>query len=344
MTESQEVDIFEGIVYLSDVRWEHFHIVMVTGTSTRIIHPIAKKANQKVRIIGPNESAQGKCWLIDGRPDRIPEGTPYKIRFEWRDSSMSITWEPLKGARKAGEGEAYVHRYYICSSMSSWTPVIGNFGGEMPAEPGLWEFVNGSMGQLGAMEFMFLRDADKSQIIYPMEHHPTNDSIPIMGPDEGGVGKRWILHGTPGENIQIRITILDGAMTLKVWTQTMGEIVYRSNEENAGQLYFLVGSWNNWNMTKMETDIAARRIYSSQFIIGPTGREQFQIIENQNWHQRLYPLNHRDPPGVGLMCGPDQKGKNKNWEVTGPPGQMMQITLNFDAEDHCSMVMCVPCT
>nr|AQS99291.1 type I polyketide synthase [Gambierdiscus excentricus] len=240
--------VFEGKFSLGDVRLEQFHVVVQTEAGQEILHPIAKKASSAVRIVGPHASAEGKHWLIDGRRDGVPEGTVYVVRLVWGPAHKSITWSATEQRTPVVEDwdSKYFHKYYIVDSLGGWSPYVGG-----NPKPGVWTWEIG-VPQLnlpparipasGQTQFFFLRDKDPTQMIYPRQAAPRSVSVPVMGPDEGGDGKRFVAWGEEGEPLRIRMDLTDGVIAITTMTPTMGAMTWRSLQGPA-QSYFVVGSW-----------------------------------------------------------------------------------------------------
>lgn len=333
-----DMDAYEGKVTLGDTRLEEFLLVLKNGRSKRFIRPVAKRAGWRVRIVGPTDDAEGKSWLIDGHLDGRKEGTRYRVRFEWADFRMSITWKPMEETSSVPTGlRAYQHRYYIANSLSSWKPIVGTHDKDDPA---LWRWFTSRIPAAGRVELLFLRDEDQAQMIYPMFPLPTEGSVPVVGPDEGGSGKRWLAWGKEGEALVCSLRIQNGDIKVTVKTETMGE---RTWFGSTGKVYYAAGSWGAWRCEEMEEDPSMPDLRRCRFALGPRGREEFQIVVNQNWSLRMYPACHGSRPGESIVCGPDRRGNRKNWEVVGPPGLLMEIVLDLGAEDHCNIVTCGPC-
>eukprot|EP00421_Protoceratium_reticulatum_P031951 CAMPEP_0168469982 /NCGR_PEP_ID=MMETSP0228-20121227/58496_1 /TAXON_ID=133427 /ORGANISM="Protoceratium reticulatum, Strain CCCM 535 (=CCMP 1889)" /LENGTH=356 /DNA_ID=CAMNT_0008485775 /DNA_START=24 /DNA_END=1090 /DNA_ORIENTATION=- len=330
-------NIYEGEIVLGETRTEQFHLVVCSKRKAQVICPVVKRAGQKARIIGPQEKADGKTWLIDGIRDGKSEGTVYKVRFEFGDAQLSISWQALEtGASPATAAKSkYEHKYFMVNSLSNWVPVIGTY---FP-EKRLWCWFNGKISKAGRCELLFLRDEDQSQMIYPMRSAPTEESVPIVGPDEGGTGKRWVAWGEEGESLYAMLQLLDGHMSVTLRTQSMGEKTWHGVTASS---YYVAGSWSRWSFEEMETEPGSADLWVGHFTIGHTGREEFQIVLNQNWNMRIYPASNGCPPGTVLVCGPDRKGNKKNWEVSGLPGQPMKIFLDLAADDLSNKVVCWP--
>mmetsp|Transcript_55207 Transcript_55207/g.155354 ORF Transcript_55207/g.155354 Transcript_55207/m.155354 type:complete len:1245 (-) Transcript_55207:131-3865(-) len=341
-------DVYEGEVVLSDIRFELFHIVVrhVDG-SEMVIHPAAKRAGPRIRVAGPHKQGQGRHWLIDGIRDGAPAGTVYRVRFEWGDFWKSVTWEALADRPLVPEEDRFRHMYCIASSLTGWAPLRGGHACVDYPNPcdvddtRSWHWSRGTLPASGTVELLFLRDYDQTQMIYPMQRHPTDESVPVAGPDEFGTGKRWLAYGTEGERLYTTIAVEEGVITVRISTATMGDLVWRSPCRSACLAYYAVGSWNSWACTEMESDEGSPDIYRCRFVMGRAGWERFKVVANQNWGMQLYPSQSDGYPGTCLVSGPDGRGHNSNWLVEGTPGQRMEVVLDLDAEDNRSMVTCV---
>lgn len=208
--------------------------------------------------------------------------------------------------------------------------------------PGLWEF----SGQISARlsdNFHFVRDHDRTQIIYPLEAKTTSTSVPIMGPDEGGMNKKWHIWGYEGEFVTVRLQIKDGDITVTSNVGSMGELTWRSAVGGPKDMYYVIGTWDDWKLKDaMKSSPTAYDAHNYQFTIGQSGIEQFQIVVNQNFDFKMYPAVANSPPGNTTVRGPDAVGDGFAWEVVGPPGEIMEITLDIGAEDRRNVVTCRP--
>jgi hypothetical protein len=341
-TNSFHSELYVGEIVLGDTLSELFHIVVKKGKNEHrfLLHPIAKKAGQQVRIAGPSsdQDASEKFWLLDGRRDKAAEGSVYRIFLEVGEFARSITWLPTGEVRvpEVKEGSGH-HKYCMASSIANWVPWQGTRDYE--DDPNVTNFFKGKIPPSGRLEFVLMRDFDKNQMIYPLDSRPTTGSTPICGPDEGGDGKRWSVHGREGETVYGSFTMKEGEISFSVKTASMGELKFTGT---TARHYSVIGSWNKEVPDDMEPVPGVYDLWRYQFVIGSHGYESFQILVNKNLNLRMYPERDRTAPGECIACGPDRKGNKKHWEVQGPPGQVFELTLDFGAEDFCEKLSCWP--
>nr|AQS99251.1 type I polyketide synthase [Gambierdiscus excentricus] len=338
-TGTADADVYEGDVTLGETRVEHFQLVMDRLGRRSFFFPISGNASQSIRIVGPETANdRDRCWQIDGRRDGVPAGTVYRVRFAWGDAQKWLTWQPTK--RRALQD--YWHTYSLVTSLTEWRPLDMRPNADVQ---GLWE-VACRIPARGEAEFVVQRDHDAQQTLYPLRSRPKDASVPVVGPDSGGVGKRWLVWGEPNEIVIFRLSIAeDGDLSVTVISNTMGELTWRSPVGCAGVVYDLAGSWSDWRFGKaseMVADSTCSDIRRCQFKMGGRCKEEFQIVVNQDSDRRFYPEIAGDPPGSSLVCGPDGKGQAKVWQVIGHPGQTFEVVLNLAAEDRRRMVSCAP--
>jgi len=338
-----DADVYECEITLGETRMECFQVAMQRSGAQSFFLPVHGGAGQGARIVGPEPEADpSKFWRIDGRRDGVPVGTVYQVRFAWGDSQKWIMWQPTEKRRLLQEiwQNDYSHTYSICCAASDWRPLDMRQNADLLD---LWE-VASRIPRVGEAEFVVQRDHDPAQTLYPLHTQPKDSSVPVVGPDDGASDKRWLIWGKPGEVVIFRLCIKeDGDFTLQVIGDTMGELTWQSPIGCAGVVYGLVGSFNDWSFSKdseMEPDASSPDLRRCRLKIGRRCREEFQILVNQNWDRRMYPEVAKDPPGVGCVCGPDDKADGRNWEVVGYPGQVVEVVLNLGAEDQRSMVTC----
>merc|ERR1719221_841583 len=115
----------------------------------------------------------------------------------------------------------------------------------------------------------------------------------------------------------------------------MGEVTWQSAAGGSRDMYYVIGSWDHWKLGDvMKNSPTAYDVHNYQFMIGASGTEQFQIVVNQNLDCRMYPAVANSPPGGAIVRGPDDLGMDFTWRVVGPPGQLMEIALDTEAEDR----------
>nr|AQS99261.1 type I polyketide synthase [Gambierdiscus excentricus] len=322
---------YRGHIRLGDTALELFHLVLDRNLS-RAIHPIVPKADQKKRVCGPSKSTQDRNWVIDGRVDGALPGAVYEVRLTWAATHKSISWKLAEGKQAPAAEPQQRHSYAILGSLTRWQPLELKPSDE---DPEVLEF----HGKMNAKEeeFLFLRDRDRRQFIYPLHSWPSCG--PVMGPDEGGYLKRWVVQGEMREAVKVTLSIKRGAFEVTAATASAGSASWCSGPHGRNA-YCLVGSWNGWACCDMVASTPLR--HTARFTIGRLWREEFHFLVNGCEGLRLYPNTASATPGHGILCGPDSRGSGLNWAVEGPEGQLMEVVLDLDAEDNCRMVSCGP--
>jgi len=204
-------------------------------------------------------------------------------------------------------------------------------------EQGLW-VSELTIGIQGEESFMIARDHDMNQLVHPMESSPADGVGIVVGPDDQSSGPPWLIRGNPNDTVVIQLSMINGDIEVKMVSEVEGECVWR----NIPHEYFILGSFNYWGYSAMEADENDPGIYRGWLTIGELCYEEFQISLWQNCQRMLYPIFPNAVPGTALVCGPDEHGYGLHWEVAGAPGQMMEVTLNMNAEDKRSVVTCMP--
>jgi len=328
---------YVGTIRLGETLLEHFRLVLNKDRS-KAIFPVVAKADQRKRVHGPGICGQDKSWLIDGRLDGVPAGTAYQVRFSWSRVRKSVTWAVMEAQPPEPAAAALRHSYSIVSSLNRWQPLEMTQSAE---DPGVWEFK--SRMQRESEEFLFMRDRDQAQLIYPLSSRAADPSVPVMGPDEGGFLKRWAVPGEVREPVTIQLSVKDGGFTVTASTGSRGSTSWQSPQGRTRHLYYVAGSWDRWGLNEMATDADAPDVHTCRFVMGNRCREEFHILLNQSESLLMYPREPGAAPGQGILCGPDARGGGVNWEVVGPAGQVMEVTLDLGAPDARRAVTCRPC-
>nr|AQS99308.1 type I polyketide synthase [Gambierdiscus excentricus] len=307
-------DLYVGEFALGEALRERFKLVLDRDRSCEI-YPAVSRANQHIRVLGPDGLSQGRDWLVDGHRDGAKAGAVYRVELEWGLLRKRVSWRPLQRC----EPLRHEHSYYISGSLTQWRPREMQRSG-----PCTWEYAS-RIRTKGGADFVFLRDNDPTQTLYALEGL-------AMGPGDG-TGEFRVVGGI-GEAVTVKLCVEDGVVQVSAGSATW------QSPENGRDRYFAVGSWNAWSFSEMETD---GDVHTLRFEIGARGCEEFQLVANKSWQMRLFPPHSRAAPGRSVVCGPAPQGGGQNWMVFGPVGQLMEIRLDLAAEDHCCRLLCEPC-
>ena len=217
MTPSTDGDSWSCMVVLGETRVERFQLCLMQNPDLTI-YPYVKNGSMTTRVVGPHGEGKGKFWIIDGRDDEVPAGTPFRITLEW-GLRLRVSWQRADAMLTGASVPKLIglkprHRYFVVSSWTSWNFLEMQSSG---VKEGAFE-VTVRIGMSRSESFYFVRDQDEEQVIYPAK--PALDAgatgIPVRGPDAFGNGKCWRITGKHGESVRIRIEILDALIKLSV--------------------------------------------------------------------------------------------------------------------------------
>jgi len=348
-TEMQEMreaseGVFIGEIRMGAAGFEAFHFV-VDEDREQCIVPVGMKASFDARVVGPLPLWRRGSWLLDGRADGSLEGALYEVCLTWaEDRSKVVRWRRLN---RIARTPAMHDTYCIVASFANWLPAEMR---RVHREPSVFE-LDFVIGTSGSEDLYFIKDGNLEEMIYPLMAAPMDPDVPVIGPAPGDISKVWRCRGPPGARATARLRTMKGVgfqVELRVDGSELA--TWRSFPGTARDFYHLVGSFCDWRMDMAHElrewdDVAESGMQLGRFNIGPSGREDFQIVVNLNWSQVLYPANP-SVPGEGFLRGPDavvdteRDGIARRWEVFGLPGQVVEVVLDFGADDQFRMVTC----
>eukprot|EP00408_Alexandrium_pacificum_P060042 CAMPEP_0171179446 /NCGR_PEP_ID=MMETSP0790-20130122/13260_1 /TAXON_ID=2925 /ORGANISM="Alexandrium catenella, Strain OF101" /LENGTH=1221 /DNA_ID=CAMNT_0011644377 /DNA_START=44 /DNA_END=3709 /DNA_ORIENTATION=+ len=317
-------------VVLSETGYEDFHFVTNFG---QLLYPGHKRADQSNRaIVGGEEDGEDRHWRISGSKDGTKSGTVYKITLSWGENRRSVDWEPVEAEdlREDEEvlGSSHRHQYFICGSWAQWgvkEMVCVN------AKEGIYESTF-TVGKLGKEEFYFKRDKSDKQAIHPSIAKAEKGTVPVRGPDDAANGKSFLFRAKKHEDVVVRLTILDGKISVSATSDSGATTAWMSVSEEASRAYHVVGTFNNFGMTPMEED--SRKVYRCRVALADYEPQDFQIIEDEDKKQAYHPDESSTMSGDALTMGPDADSEGKYWSIVGgEPGATVDIVLDLTQED-----------
>jgi len=349
-TEMEEMDHegggwYSATVILGEGRYEMFNLCLNKSKALQI-YPAVDKASQKIWVQGVDELGDGKRWIIDGRDMEVPAGTVYKIHFKYGNTRMLVNWEEETSKESVDLALKYEHSYYVSGTFSKWRHVA--LAAEAGAE-GTWE---GSfrIGSQGKEEFQFVRDKDPQQAIYPSQHKAAKPGVPVRGPDDLGSGKNFVVRGRPGEDVQVKLTVVDAKITVAVSTETKGQKEWTSLEGWERHAYFVTGSFDAGAPVPMSMDVMKPGIFTCRTTVGTTWSDacsgfvgSFQVTVDEGAQNAFYPEMDGAISGEMIVRGPDSSGADKFFLVRVPePDAEIEISLDLNAEDKRNIVTWMP--
>jgi len=328
---------YTALIILGETRYELFSICL-NGDRRQELYPAAHNAPEITWICGPDGQRKGRHWMIDGRDEEVPAGTPFRIRFKWGKERKVLIWDraPSDTAKKI---TLYRHTYSIVGTWTSWAPQDMV---PVPDEEGTWS-CKLRIGLGGVEDFQFIRDRDFKQAIYPARPQTTKTSVRVRGPDELGHGKNWRIRGPPGDTVRIRLKIVDARVTITLVSDTRGRRIWQSEVGWARREYYLTGSFNGWLYTPMTMDPVRPGIFKAvgtvadKFDVFKTGfLAEFQIVIDEDVERAYYPDVDGGGSGECIVCGPGGDGAGKYFLVRTScmPSRAFEVALDLTAIDR----------
>lgn len=328
---------YNALIVLGETRYELFSLCL-NGDRRQELYPAVNNAAEITWTCGPDGQRKGRNWMIDGRDEEVPCGTPFRIRFKWGRDRKLLIWDraPSDVAKKV---PIYQHVYSVVGSWTSWTPQDML---TVSHDDGTFE-CNLRIGLSGVEDFQFIRDRDFKQAVYPAKPQTTRMSIPVRGPDELGHGKNWRIRGPPGDNVKIRLRVVDAQITVTLMSDTKGTKVWQSEQGWARREYFLTGSFNGWLFTPMTMDPVRPGIFKAVGtvpdkcdILNCGYLSEFQIVIDEDTDRAYYPDMNGAGSGECIVRGPDGEGAGKHFLVRTNcmPSQSFEVSLDLTAIDR----------
>eukprot|EP00811_Abedinium_folium_P026521 NODE_3917_length_1962_cov_5.933515.p1 GENE.NODE_3917_length_1962_cov_5.933515~~NODE_3917_length_1962_cov_5.933515.p1 ORF type:complete len:540 (-),score=153.71 NODE_3917_length_1962_cov_5.933515:26-1645(-) len=331
-----------AFVVLGESRCESFRLSL-NDDGAKEMYPVAKRAAARIHIDGPDANADGRCWMIDGRNDRVPAGTPYRVSFRWGSERRVMHWEQIDMSADVPQPLTPPHLYYICGSWHAFHPRQLR---RCTEEGNAWE-ASFRIGISGREEFHFERDRDDGQLIYPAVALATKPSVRVRGPDHMGKDKNWLVRGPAGDTITVRLEVEDAAITVSVHSARKGAKAWHSADGWSRHDFHLVCSDNDCVPQRMMMvspgvfkcgGIVTKNNYDAQLA---RYTETFQIAVDADLQQVYRPAGHRLPAGKSMVMEPDGESREQKFLIAArAPGTEFEVVLDLNAEDVRSRVTC----
>jgi 3-oxoacyl-(acyl-carrier-protein) synthase len=119
-----------------------------------------------------------------------------------------------------------------------------------------------------------------------------------------------------------------------------GACAYYKQEKDTldlGNSYFLTGSFNDWGYDSLEAEDAVPGLYSTVFILGASGQEQFQVVADQEASMTFYPEMTNCPVKSAPVEGPAKASKENCWVISGMPGDSYRVEFYRSEADTLSI-------
>jgi len=346
MTPNVDGQSWTAWVMLGETRYERFQF-QFTDKPEVAIYPYVRNGTMMTRVVGPvsDSSSKGKYWLLDGRDDDVPAGTPFRITLEW-GMRLQVKWERADRILASGGlpitllGSKPRHRYFIAGSWTSWNALEMQKTGK----EGTFEIII-RIGMSRSESFHFLRDQDSEQMIYPAK--PALDAgaaeIPVRGPDGLCNGKSWRVTGKYGESVRITLEIVDALVQVSVGSLLRPNSGWTACGVTgpARHSYWVLGSFNGWNPEQMLPGERPGLFILRGVANGSRPQDQrFTIMVDEDPDLVLYPdAPGSIPPGVTMVKGPGRVEDDRDFSLNClKDGAEFEIVLDLHARDKRKVV------
>eukprot|EP00933_Yihiella_yeosuensis_P040673 TRINITY_DN35017_c0_g1_i1.p1 TRINITY_DN35017_c0_g1~~TRINITY_DN35017_c0_g1_i1.p1 ORF type:complete len:615 (-),score=117.57 TRINITY_DN35017_c0_g1_i1:148-1869(-) len=334
--EQIEKGVFVFSAALSETLVERFHFILDKDQG-QLIYPSEDRAGMASRIAGPDAAGAGRSWFIDGRRDKKPMGTVYKMTLTWNfdTGEKRLEWEPTGVASpKTLDPNSYEHSYYIIGSWNGWDfeRMV-----RLSSKHHLYEATL-KIGVTGEEEFQLARDKDWGQVIHPSCTRAKEEWVLARGPDDGGHERHWLVEGIPGESVKVHLRITEGHIAITLNPGLKKEITWESGRE--AHSFFIMGTFSNWRFVKMiaEAGHGKAGLHRYRVNIGHRGMENFQIAIDEDRSRKLYPASTNANSGETVVEGPDGSDRGRQWLIRSRTKAVVEIVLDTTLSDRRKMV------
>merc|ERR1712007_241605 len=101
-----------------------------------------------------------------------------------------------------------------------------------------------------------------------------------------------------------KLKYVNGAATMTATSSTFGEKIWESAEGVPHSHYYIVGTFNDWQLEMMQSDESKEGVFRFYVTVGENWQEEFQIIVDGDWAKTMYPQVIAAEPGTVNVMGP----------------------------------------
>jgi len=194
-----------------------------------------------------------------------------------------------------------------------------------------------AVGETCQERFRLLLNGDGRQALYPEVDLGSGQRPTVLGPDFQDDGRSFLLDaragGAPvGAAYRIRFewgfSWELGEHKRLSWERLQDEDVDVLHVDGRAfdHRYFIAGTWTSWRGKPMEAVAGCEGLHRVKVRIGIRGEEAFQILQDNDSKQVLYPAVGGGKELVPVK-GPDKDGEGKHWLVRGQTGEFCTVEL-----------------
>jgi hypothetical protein len=285
-------------------------------------------AHEKIHVAGPGATS-GNCWTVDTLSGGS-SGSIYCIELRFLSTRKIVSWKVADTLPEAAPVE-FNHQYIV----------VGSFSGNRPTAmsslaPGTWS-CSFKIGGNGKEDFYFLRDGDAKQAVYPASS--TNKTgVAACGPDSLGRGKVWFVRGATGEEINLKLSVVGGKVSLTLSGSSRTDKVWESQDGHHRHSYSVSGSFTDFKPVTMTMDAPGIFTAKVRRSVGNVV-DSFRILVDGDAAQAFAPEKDAEASGAHAVIVPgsgiDAKGK---FVTRVPSGGEIIVTLDLTTLDRRKVV------
>nr|AQS99193.1 type I polyketide synthase [Gambierdiscus polynesiensis] len=187
-----ESALWEAQVRIGQSGEEQFRFIR-DGDEQQLIYPaLAQAMDPSVPVMGPDGSAQGRSWLLRGKP-----GSTQAVRLHIVNGQITVVVSSPEDGERTWRS---VPKQYCL--VGSWTEGDVSVMEADPARPGYYRSWM-AVGPNCREEFQVCVDGDPAKRIYPVFPNAPPGTALSCGPDTGGDDLTWEIIGRPGQEFEI---------------------------------------------------------------------------------------------------------------------------------------------
>eukprot|EP00440_Ansanella_granifera_P034040 gb/GFBE01036926.1/.p1 GENE.gb/GFBE01036926.1/~~gb/GFBE01036926.1/.p1 ORF type:complete len:1259 (+),score=257.18 gb/GFBE01036926.1/:1-3777(+) len=346
MEPSTDGDSWSCIVQLGETRCERLQLRMNSDPNLAF-YPVARNGSMTTRVAGPGGDSKGLYWLIDGRDEEVPAGSLYRVTFRW-GLRLRLEWERIDAAISMNAiappkviGAKARHRYFVVGSWTSWNCLEMSNVSDSQMQNVFETTVR--IGMSRSESFRFVRDQDMEQVIYPATSSTDSASsqVPVRGPDDLCGDKSWQISGKYGEQVRIRLQVVDGLVQVTVMgvTRPGARWTACSITGPGRHSYWVSGSFNDWTPEQM---MPGDRLGTWRYkgVVSHRTEERFSVLVDEDPGLVWYPESEGPtPPGLVMVRGPGPTDGNRDFLLLSlKEGSEFEIILDLNSLDKRKVV------
>mmetsp|Transcript_80532 Transcript_80532/g.249869 ORF Transcript_80532/g.249869 Transcript_80532/m.249869 type:complete len:870 (+) Transcript_80532:3-2612(+) len=356
--------IYTYVATLGVNRFEQFQ-VLIDGNRRKVLHPDRAKASNSTPVFGPDVSAYGLSWMIDGRPQYKEElvekgGPPPSIADTEGESAGPLGELDISGYWEMTDGTTGNMATYTFMHSKGSDRFTGEFTGIQKAtitdatiEGSTIKWTVHGARNSGTLDADGRRIRDlkvhfKDEVVatftgvwqkaLPTEQVAVWTSVNTM--DTGVAGDRyriqlrvagrwravsWLKLGEGADAVE---TLEDGStpeLPPALAVAATGPV-----EDNG--CYYVVAGWNQWSLQeKMKKDVDTPGLHYLEVKMLWDGGD-FQIVRDGDWSQAIHPEVAGALDGSSI-AGPDDYSHGLNWHLGAAAGDVMRIEFQRSFEE-----------